>query len=59
MEEACLMGFSEGLEQGKLGTALLQAHFISIAVFFQPVNLKTVQGDIRFAATRTIIGLIG
>lgn len=55
MEEACIMGFSEGFEQGKLGTALLQAHYLSIAVFFQPVNLKTVPGDIRFAAARTIL----
>jgi len=41
MEEACLMGFSEGSEQGKLGTALLQAPLNFISVFFQPVNLKT------------------
>ncbi len=42
MEEACLMGFSEGFEQGKLGTALLKAQLNFISVFFGSVNLKTV-----------------
>jgi hypothetical protein len=30
MEEACLMGFSGGFEQGKLVTALLQLEKINI-----------------------------
>jgi len=48
MEEACLMGFSEGSEQGKLGAALLQAHLNFISSFFLPVNLKTVFPAILF-----------
>jgi len=48
MEEACLMGFSEGSEQGKLGPALLQAQLNYISVFFLPVNLKTVRLAILF-----------
>ncbi len=48
MEEACLMGFSEGSEQGKLGTALLQARLDFISAFFLPVNLKTVCPAILF-----------
>jgi len=41
MEEACLMEFSGGSEQGKLGTALLQARLFFISAFFLLVNLKT------------------
>ena len=52
MEEACLMEFSGGSEQGKLGTALLQAQLNFISVFFQPVNLKTVCPAILFEAKK-------
>ncbi len=52
MEEACLMGFSEGSEQGKLGTALLQAHLNFISAFFQSVNLKT------FCAVTIFVGQV-
>ncbi len=55
MEEACLMGFSEGSEQGKLGTALLQAQLPScISAFFLPVNLKTVCRTICYQGHRIV-----
>ncbi len=55
MEEACLMGFSAGLKQGKLGTALLQAHTNFISAFFLPVNLNQSK-NVLYSCNLCIVG---
>jgi len=47
MEEACLMGFSGGLEQGKLVSALLNSQS-AISIISERVNPKPLYGKRRY-----------